>query len=60
MHPGLIHRSGFNQSNNCRFSLVGIIHKIENPNIRPWSPNHQFKGQTPEQYYHELFDDENK
>ena len=56
MHPGLIHRSGLNQSKNCRFSLVGIIHKIENPYIRPWVPNFQFKGQTPEQYYHELFD----
>ena len=56
MHPGLIHRSGFNKSDNTRFSLVGIIHKIENPSIRPLKPNYQFKDQTPEQYYHELFD----
>ena len=58
MSPGLIHRSGNNKSNNCRFSLVGIYHQIENNGIRPWVPTYNYKGKTNIEYYNELYDDQ--
>ena len=53
--PGLIHRSGNNTSDTCRFTLLGFFHQIENEKFRPLLLRQAYVGKTPDQYFAELF-----
>jgi ectoine hydroxylase-related dioxygenase (phytanoyl-CoA dioxygenase family) len=51
----LIHRSGRNTSGTTRFSLVGSYHDISLPDFRPPKFRAEFKGQSQQSYYEEVF-----
>ena len=53
--PGMIHRSGNNTSDTCRFTLLGFFHQIENERFRPLLLRQAYVGKTPDQYFAELF-----
>ena len=54
-NPALIHRSGDNTSDTCRFTLLGFYHQIENERFRPLLLRQAYAGKTPDEYFAELF-----
>lgn len=53
--PGLIHCSGGNTSDTCRFTLLGFYHQIENEKFRPQVLEQAFRGKTPDQDFVEKY-----
>ena len=51
----LIHRSGRNTSGTMRFTLVGSYHDIGSPGFQPAKFRAEFKGQSQQSYYQEVF-----
>ena len=51
----LIHRSGRNTSGTTRFTLVGSYHDIGSPAFQPPKFRAEFKGQSQQSYYQEVF-----
>jgi len=51
----LIHKSGFNTSNNVRYSLVGIYHNLDNEEFIPPKWVVQNRGENNSSYYDEIF-----
>ena len=51
----LIHRSGRNTSGTTRYSLAGSYHDIGSPAFQPPKFRAEFKGQSQQSYYQEVF-----
>ena len=45
------HRSGSNQSDHVRYSLIGMFHDVDHPGFRPASVNFGFCGTQPADYF---------
>lgn len=52
---GLIHRSGNNVSDTCRFTLLAFFHQIEYEKFRPLLLRQTYVGKDPDQYFAELY-----
>lgn len=50
----LIHKSGFNKSNQVRYSLVGSYHDITNPDFKAPKFIANFDGLTQQEYFKEI------
>jgi len=50
---GLAHRSGSNQSDRARFSVVSVYHQVDNEKIRPVTRLASYKGKDMDEYFFE-------
>lgn len=55
----LIHRSGINQSNKMRYSMIGLFHDTCDSNFLPIASSYRYMKHTPYQQFYELYQDEN-
>ncbi len=47
----LLHKSGQNNSNNPRYSVVGLYHNISDENFIPPKASFSYRGETPKEYF---------
>jgi len=50
-----IHKSGYNLSNNVRYSLVGMYHDISYPTFETPITKYNYRGLTPKEYFSNFF-----
>lgn len=55
----IIHRSGTNNTNLVRCSMIGMCHNSANEYFEPMTAQYKYFGQTPEAYFYEVYGDEN-
>lgn len=55
----LIHKSGINTSSHVRCTMLGAYHDASRENFSPLGFEYKYYDKTPEQYFYELFGDEN-
>lgn len=54
----MIHRSGINQSNKMRYSMIGLFHDTGDSNFFPIASSYRYMKHTPYQQFYELYHDE--
>ena len=59
-HHHLIHASGVNSTqNNVRISIIGLSHNASRNECDPLLIEYRYKNKTPEEWFYEVFSDEN-
>jgi len=49
----LVHASGYNNSDNLRCTMIGVIHNPEHKEFKPTLIDYKYSGMTPEEYFYE-------